>query len=137
MYRKSTIANIAVGSIFATVLSFTSISSATASASVVMQPLNMKNHMIAYADMADPKKYGGVKSGGGGYGMSLMDKNKDNKVSKEEFLKYNEAIFNKVDANRDGSVDREEADSYVARSKPKTSTNINPSSVTSHGEIKK
>jgi hypothetical protein len=132
MYRKSAIAYIAAGSIFAIVLSFTSISS-SASGSVIMQPLNMKNRMIAYADMADPKKYGGMKSGGGGHGMSLMDKNKDNKVSKEEFLKYNEAIFDKVDTNRDGSVDREEADNYVARSKPKT----NPGSATSHGEIKK
>ena len=65
--------------------------------------------------------------------MSLMDKNKDGKVSKEEFLKYNEAIFNKVDANRDGSVDKDEADSYVAKRKPKTS----PSNSISHGEMKK
>ena len=137
MLRKSTIAYATVGPIFAIVLSFTTISSATANGPVVMQPLNMKNYMIAYADMADPKKYDGVKSGGGEYGMSLMDKNKDNKVSKEEFLKYNEAIFDKVDANRDGSVDREEADSYVARSKPKTSPNTNPSNATSHGEMKK
>ncbi len=138
MYRKSTIAYTAVGSVFAIVLSFTSISSANASGSVVMKPLNMKNQIIAYADMADPKKYGGVKSGGGGYGMSLMDKNKDNKVSKEEFLKYNEAIFDKVDANRDGSVNKEEADGYVARSKkPKTIPTTDPSSATSHGEMKK
>lgn len=132
MYRKSTILHITIGSIFATILSFTSISFA-AEGQFTTQPLNMKNHILAYADMADPKKYGGVKSGGGGYGMSLMDKNKDNKVSKEEFLKHNEAIFDKVDANRDGFVVREEADSYVARSKPKTS----PSSAISHGEIKK
>jgi hypothetical protein len=65
--------------------------------------------------------------------MSLMDENKDGKVSKEEFLKYNEAIFNKVDANRDGSVDKDEADSYVSKSKSKTS----PSNSISHGEIQK
>ena len=51
--------------------------------------------------------------------LSLMDKNKDNKVSKEEFLKYNEAIFDKVDTNHDGSVDKNEADSYVSKSEPK------------------
>ncbi|MEE8287988.1 MAG: hypothetical protein V3R25_01090 [Nitrosomonadaceae bacterium] len=132
MCRKKTIAFIAVGSIFAVTLGNTSISSA-ANKLFAPQPLNMKSHMLAYADMVDPKKYGGAKTGGGGYGMELMDKNKDGKVSKEEFLKYNEAIFDKVDANRDGSVDKNEADSYVARSKPKTS----PSNSISHGEMKK
>lgn len=132
MCRKKIIAYIAVGSIFAVTLGNTSISSAADSTSAP-QPLNMKGHMLAYADMADPKKYGGAKTGGGGYGMSLMDENKDGKVSKEEFLKYNEAIFNKVDANRDGSVDKDEADSYVSKSKSKTS----PSNSISHGEIQK
>jgi hypothetical protein len=132
MCRKKIIAYIAVGSIFAVTLGNTSISSATDS-TLAPQPLNIKDHMLAYADMADPKKYGGAKTGGGGYGMSLMDKDKDGKVSKKEFLKYNEAIFDKVDANRDGSVDKDEADSYVAKSKPKTS----PSNSISHGEMKK
>ena len=132
MCRKKIIAYIAVGSIFAVTLGNTSISSA-ADSTLAPQPRNMKGHMLAYADMADPKKYGGAKTGGGGYGISLMDKNKDGKVSKEEFLKYHEAIFDKVDANRDGSVDKDEADSYVTKSKPKTS----PSNSISHGEIQK
>ena len=62
-----------------------------------------------------------------------MDKNKDNKVSKEEFLKYNEAIFDEIDTNRDGSVDKDEANSYVSKSEPKTNSNYS----TSHGEMKK
>ena len=132
MCRKKIIAYIAVGSIFAVTLGNTSTSSA-ADSTFAPQTLNMKGHMLAYADMADPKKYGEAKTGGGGYGMSLMDENKDGKVSKEEFLKYNEAIFNKVDANRDGSVDKDEADSYVSKSKSKTS----PSNSISHGEIQK
>lgn len=132
MFRKKIIAYIAVGSIFAVTLGNTSISSA-ADSTLAPQPRNMKEHMLAYADMADPKKYGGAKTGGGGYGISLMDKNKDGKVSKEEFLKYHEAIFDKVDANRDGSVDKNEADSYVTKSKPKTSS----SNSISHGEIQK
>lgn len=132
MCRKIIITYIAVGSIFSVTLGNTSISSA-ADSTFAPQPLNMKGHMLAYADMADPKKYGGTKTGGGEYGMSLMDKNKDGKVSKEEFLKYNEAIFNKIDTNRDGSVDKNEADSYVTKSKPKTSS----SNSISHGEIQK
>ncbi len=132
MCHKIIITYIAAGSIFAVTLGNTSISSA-ADSTLAPQPRNMKEHMLAYADMADPKKYGGAKTGGGGYGISLMDKNKDGKVSKEEFLKYNEVIFNKVDANRDGSVDKDEADSYVAKRKPKTSS----SNSISHGEIQK
>ena len=132
MYRKKTITSIAVGSIFAVTLGNTSISSA-ADRPFATQTLDKKGHMLAYADLVDTNKYGGVKTGGGGYGMSLMDKNKDGKVSKEEFLRYNEAIFDRIDTNQDGSVDKDEADSYVARNKPKTG----PNSTISHGEMKK
>lgn len=132
MYNKKTIAYIALSPVFAIALSSASLSFAT-DATFTSQSQNMKGLMLAYADLAETNKSGGAKSGGGGYGMSLMDKNKDNKVSKEEFIKYNEAIFDKVDTNRDGSVDKNEADSYVSKSEPKTSPNYS----TSHGEIKK
>jgi EF hand len=132
MYNKKTIAYIALGPVFAIALSSASLSFA-ADGTFTSQSQNMKGLMLAYADLAESNKSGGAKSGGGGYGLSLMDKNKDNKVSKEEFLKYNEAIFDKVDANRDGSVDKNEADSYVSKSEPKTSRNYS----TSHGEMKK
>lgn len=132
MYNKKTIVFIVAGPIFAMALSSTSPCFA-ADDSFTLQPLNTKNLMLAYADLAETQKPGGTGTGGGEYGMSLMDKNKDGKVSKEEFLKYNEAIFEKVDANQDGSVDKNEADGYVSKSKPKTA----PSYSTSHGEIKK
>ncbi|MEE8327602.1 MAG: hypothetical protein V3R32_02255 [Nitrosomonadaceae bacterium] len=132
MYNKKTIAYIALSPVFAIALSSASLSFA-ADGTFTSQSQNMKGLMLAYADLAETNKSGGEKSGGGGYGLSLMDKNKDNKVSKEEFLKYNEAIFDKVDTNRDGSVDKNEADSYVSKSEPKTSPNYS----TSHGEIKK
>ena len=51
MCRKKIIAYIAVGSIFAVTLGNTSISSA-ADSTLALQPLNMKDHMLAYADMA-------------------------------------------------------------------------------------
>ena len=134
MYNKKTIAYIALSPVFAIALSSASLSFA-ADATFTSQSQNMKGLMLAYADLAETNESGGAKSGGGGYGMSLMDKNKDNKVSKEEFIKYNEAIFDKVDTNRDGSVDKNEADSYVSKSEPKTKTSPNYS--TSHGEMKK
>ena len=132
MHNNKTITYIALGPIFAIALSNASLSFAANDVST-SQSQNMNGLMLAYADLAESNKSGGAKSGGGGYGMSLMDKNKDNKVSKEEFIKYNEAIFDKIDTNRDGSVDKNEADSYVSKSEPKTSLNYS----TSHGEIKK
>ena len=119
MYNKKTIAYITLSPIFAIALSSASLSFA-ADGIFTSQPKNTKGVMLAYADLAEADKSGGAKSGGGGgYGMSLMDTNKDAKVTKEEFLKYNEAIFDKVDANHDGSVDKNEADGYVSRSKSK------------------
>mgnify|MGYP001312473515 CR=1 FL=1 len=112
---------IALNSIFIVALSFTSISSASDITSV-SKPTNIDRTMLAYADLAEADKSKGAKASGGGYGLSLMDKNKDAKVSKEEFLKYNETIFDKVDANGDGSVDKEEADNYVSKNRPKPSS---------------
>lgn len=132
MYNNKTIAFITLSSFFAIALSSTSLGIA-ADFSFTSQSHNMKKLMLAYADLAEQKKSGGTKTGGGEYGMSLMDKNKDNKVSREEFIKYNEAIFDKIDANRDGSVDKDEADNYVSKNKPK----VNPGYSTSHGEITK
>jgi hypothetical protein len=134
MYNKRTIAYITLSPVFAITLSSASLSFA-ADGTFTSQTQNMKGLILAYADLAESNKSGGKNSGGGEYGMSLMDKNKDNKVSKEEFIKYNEAIFDKIDTNRDGSVDKNEADSYVSKSEPKTKTSPNYS--TSHGEMKK
>ena len=121
MCNKRTITYITLSPIFAIALSSASLSFA-ADGIFTSQPKNTKGVMLAYADLAEADKSKGAKSGGGGYGMSLMDTNKDAKVTKEEFLKYNEAIFDKVDANHDGSVDKNEADGYVSRSKSKPAT---------------
>jgi hypothetical protein len=118
MYNKKTIAYFTLSPIFAIALSSASLSFA-ADGTFTSQPKNTKGVMLAYADSVEADKSGGAKSGGGGYGLSLMDTNKDAKVTKEEFLKYTEAIFDTVYANHDGSVDKGEADGYVSKGKPK------------------
>ena len=98
-----------------------------------------KGYMVAYADKVDPNKYGGGKPGGDGgpkaaegrCGMSLMDANKDGKVTKQEFLKHHETIFDQIDANKDGAVDQPEADGYAAKAGGSAS-NAAP-----HGSVKK
>ena len=37
--------------------------------------------------------------------MSSVDANKDGKISKEEFMKHHEAMFDKKDTNKDGFLD--------------------------------
>ena len=53
-------------------------------------------------------KCGGMKAGEGKCGMSMMDANKDGKISKDEFAKHHDAMFAKMDANKDGVLDKAE-----------------------------
>ncbi len=110
MRSKKSIISMAVGSAFAATLTAVPATSA-ADSPFTVQSLG-KGYMLAYADKVDPNKYGGAKSGEGRCGMSMVDANKDGKVSKEEFLKHHEAIFDRIDSNKDGLVDQPEADKY-------------------------
>lgn len=40
--------------------------------------------------------------------MSMVDLDKDGKVSKEEFTKHHEKMFDKIDTNKDGFLDESE-----------------------------
>ena len=53
-------------------------------------------------------KCGGMKAGEAKCGMSMMDADKDGKVTKEEFIKGHDAMFTKMDANKDGVLDKAE-----------------------------
>jgi uncharacterized low-complexity protein len=113
MRNKKTIVSLAVGSAFAATVGSVSSVSATESPFAV-QPLD-KGYVLAYADRVDPNKYGGggaPKTPEGRCGMSMVDANKDGKVTKQEFLKHHEAIFDRIDTNKDGAVDQPEADAY-------------------------
>ncbi|MEO8767203.1 MAG: hypothetical protein ABI363_02495 [Nitrosospira sp.] len=131
MRNKKTMISLAVGSVIAATLGVVPAVSATDSP-FAAKSLD-KGYMLAYADKVDPSKYGGAKSGEGRCGMSMVDANKDGKVTKEEFLKHHEAIFNRIDVNKDGAVDQPEADSYGGGTKPSAP----PPGTSPHGGIKK
>ena len=143
MRNKKSLVSIAVGSALATSLSVPSahaVDNIAADDLFAVQTLD-KGYMLAYADRVDPNKYGGgsipgyggAKSAEGNCGMSKLDVNKDGKVTKQEFLKHHETIFDSIDANKDGSVDQPEADGYAGKSAaPNTAPNTAP-----HGAMKK
>ena len=113
MRNKKTMISLAVGSALAATLGTAPLVSAEDSL-FTAQSLD-KGYKLAYADKVDPNKYGGgAKSAEGRCGMSMVDANKDGKVTKQEFLKHHENIFDRIDANKDGAVDQPEADSYGA-----------------------
>jgi uncharacterized low-complexity protein len=143
MRNKKSLLSITVGSVLATSLSIPSahaVDNMAADDLFAVQTLD-KGYMLAYADRVDPNKYsgskpasGGAKSAEGNCGMSKLDVNKDGKVTKQEFLKHHETIFDSIDANKDGSVDQPEADGYAGKSgaAPNTAPNTPP-----HGAMKK
>jgi hypothetical protein len=138
MRNKKTIISLAVGSAFATTLGIAPVVSAAENPSenpFIAQTLD-KGYVLAYADRVDPNKYGGGAAGGtpktseGRCGMSMVDANKDGKVTKQEFLKHHEAIFDRMDTNKDGAVDQPEADAYGG-------TRSSGASAAPHGAMKK
>ena len=53
-------------------------------------------------------KCGAMKASEGSCGVTMADLNKDGKVSKEEFTKHHDAMFEHMDTNKDGFIERSE-----------------------------
>jgi uncharacterized low-complexity protein len=111
MTHKKTILSLAVGSAFAATLSVAPIVSA-ADSPFASQSLD-RGYMVAGAhDHATKKagegKCGGMKASEGSCGVTMADLNKDGKVSKEEFTKHHDVMFEHMDANKDGFIDKSE-----------------------------
>jgi hypothetical protein len=60
---------------------------------------------LAYAGGMGMKK---MEGGCAGMMESMMDANKDGKVSKEEFIKHHEEMFTTMDKNKDGALEKSE-----------------------------
>jgi uncharacterized low-complexity protein len=116
MANKKSIISIAVGSAFAATLGTAPIVSA-ADNPFAIQSLD-RGYMVAqgYGEMkAGEGKCGGMKGGEGKCGakasegmcgVTMADINKDGKVSKEEFTKHHDTMFEYMDANKDGFIDK-------------------------------
>lgn len=98
MASKKTAVSVAIGSAFAAGMAMTPMANA-AENPFALQSLD-RGYMVADAGMQG--KCGGMKPGEGKCGPAMMDANKDGKVTKEEFTKAHEAMFDAKDTNKDG-----------------------------------
>ncbi|WP_232297866.1 hypothetical protein [Nitrosospira sp. NpAV] len=109
MPSKKSIISLAVGSAIVATLGAAPIASAAENPFVV-QSLG-KGYMVAeYHEGAKKDAYGDKKPGEGRCGMSMADTDKDGRVSKEEHARHSQIMFERMDANGDGYIDKEEAD---------------------------
>ncbi|MBP6366644.1 MAG: EF-hand domain-containing protein [Nitrosomonas sp.] len=102
MLHKRHLISVAIGAIFLLTLGATSVSAADAAKDDGHQ------HQSGQAAGHGEKKSDNHHGHQCHDKMSAVDLNKDGKISKEEFMKHHEAMFDKKDANKDGFVDESE-----------------------------
>ncbi len=107
MPRKTLIV-VAAGSAFVAGIAAAPIASATDNP-FAMQPLS-QGYRVAQAEKMGDGKCGAMKASAAENkcGAAMMDTNKDGKVSREEFTQAHAAMFDAMDANKDGSLDQAE-----------------------------
>jgi uncharacterized low-complexity protein len=109
MSSKKSIISIAVGSAFAATLGVVPVVSA-ADSPFTLQSLD-KGYLVADAGGKKSRegKCGGEGTcGEGRCGAAMADTNKDGKVTKEEWTAHHNAMFEHMDANKDGVIDKSE-----------------------------
>jgi len=119
MSKKSAIKPLAValGTVFTISLAHSTITNAAEN------PFTMKSFPGGYMMLAEGKcgegKCGGSKDKGaeGKCGMGRMDADGDGKVTKDEFMKGYEAMFDKIDTNGDGVIDAGERAAHMEKMK--------------------
>lgn len=105
---KKTLITTAVGSAFVASMAAAPLASAAENPFALSGLSN--GYQVADSHTAKPMegKCGGRKSDEAKCGMSMMDTDKDGKVSKAEFDKAHEGMFDGMDANKDGLLDQTE-----------------------------
>ena len=99
MLHKRNLIAIAVGTVFLLTFSVTTVSAADAAKEGDHQ--HQSGQVAGHGDTKSGDHHGHQC----GHKMSSVDLNKDGKISKEEFMKHHEAMFDKKDANKDDFLD--------------------------------
>lgn len=107
MPNKKSVIALAVGSAFVATLGTASVASA-ADNPFSAQSLD-KGYKIAMSHEDDKGGYGEKKYGEGRCGMSMADTNNDGRVSREEHARHADMMFDRMDTNKDGYIDKDEA----------------------------
>ena len=109
---------LALGAVFTVTLANTTIADAAEN------PFSMKSLSDGYLTLAEGKcgegKCGEGKCGQGKaaerkFGMARMDTDGDGKVTKDEFMRGHEAMFEKIDLNGDGVIDQTERGAHMKK----------------------
>ena len=125
MSKKTTIKHltIALGTVFTVSLAHSPVTNATENP-FTMKPFSGGYMMLAEGKCGEGKcgegkcgaATGGEDKGGEGKcGMARMDADGDDKVTKDEFMKGHEAMFNKIDQNGDGVIDAGERAAHMSK----------------------
>jgi uncharacterized low-complexity protein len=104
---------LALGSVFTVSLANTAIAQ-TAENPFTMTPLSGPGVLLAEGRCGEGKCGGGMR-GEGRCGMNRMDADGDGKVTKDEFMKGHEAMFERMDDNDDGVIDQTERAGHMHR----------------------
>lgn len=115
MPTNKSIISLAVGSAFAVTLGTAPIASANESPFTV-QSLG-KGYMVAESHDYGEKDAYGFKKREGRCGMSMADTDGDGRVSKEEHARHADKMFDMMDKNKDGYIDKDEAAAAAMRKK--------------------
>jgi uncharacterized low-complexity protein len=112
MSNKKSLISIAIGSAFVATLG-TVPSVSAADNPFTIQPL-VKGYMVADSHNYGEKKGGEGKCGGEGAcgegrcGAAMADANSDGKITREEWTKHHDAMFEHMDTNKDGVISKDE-----------------------------
>ncbi len=106
MKSKKTVVSIAISSAFA--VSLSAVPTVSAAENPFMAQVLEKGYMVTDASAHGEKKSGEGKCGESKCGAFMADSNKDGKVTKEEWTKHHDVMFEKMDVNKDGVIEKSE-----------------------------